>query len=101
MHFCDGRELMTLTRGKAFAYRWEVEYGIETTWLPVRNVSAVELRANPSNAATGLTLRTAAGECPFAFADSNDTLAPYEAWLVALPGVSAASSPAMSGRGAA
>lgn len=86
MHFCDGRELMTLTRGKAFAYRWEVEYGIETTWLPVRNISAVELRADPSNAAISLTLRTAAGDCSFAFADTNDTLAPYEAWLEGLPG---------------
>jgi hypothetical protein len=88
MHFADGRELMTLTRGKAFAYRWEVEYGIETTWLPLRNITAVEVRPDPSNAAASLILRTAAGDCPFAFADTNDTLAPYEAWLAGLPGVS-------------
>jgi hypothetical protein len=92
MHFCDGRELMILTRGRAFAYRWEVEYGVETTWLPVRNLSAADLRADPSNAVAFLTLRTTAGDCPFAFADTNDTLAPYEAWLEGLPGPSSAST---------
>jgi hypothetical protein len=101
MHFSDGRELMVLTRGKAYAYRWEVEYGVETTYAPIRNVMAVAREDDAPNATGTLALRTAAGELRFVFADANETLGAYGAWLAGLPGVSAASSLAVSRRRAA
>lgn len=87
MHFSDGRELMILTRGRTYAYRWEVEYGVDTTYLPVRNIQAAGWTTDPSNGTTLLTLRTAGGETKCAFTADNESVASYAAWLAHLPGV--------------
>ena len=88
MHFSDGRELMVMTRGKAYAYRWEVEYGVETTYIPLRNLTDVTWSADPRNDAVNLVLRTGGGETACVFSRDNASIEPYAAYLsaVATPG---------------
>jgi hypothetical protein len=81
LHFSDGVELKILTRGAAFAYRWQPVYGVETTFIPIRNVVAAEWRADAGNRTTVLDLRTGSGLSSFVFADDNDGIGPYAAYL--------------------
>jgi hypothetical protein len=84
MHFSDGRELMVMTRGKVYAYRWEVEYGVETTYIPLRNLTGASWSADPRNDAVNLVLRTGGGETACVFSRDNASIEPYAAYLSAL-----------------
>jgi hypothetical protein len=84
MHFSDGRELMVMTRGKAYAYRWEVEYGVETTYIPLRNLSAATWSDDRGNEAVNLVLRTGGGDTACVFARENDSVEAYAAYLAAV-----------------
>jgi hypothetical protein len=87
MHFSDGSELRILSRGASYAYRWESTYGLETTYIPVGNVRAVEWRADPANGATTLVIRTRGGDSTFAFLGANASIETYAAYLAGLPGL--------------
>jgi hypothetical protein len=81
LHFSDGVELKILTRGAPFAYRWQPVYGVETTFIPIGNVVAADWHADLGDGATVLDLRTASGQSSFVFADDNDSVGPYAAYL--------------------
>jgi hypothetical protein len=81
LHFSDEVELKILTRGAPYAYRWQPVYGVETTCIPIGNILAVDRHADAANGATVLDLRTGSGESSFVFADDNDSVGPYAAYL--------------------
>ena len=92
MHFSDGRELRIVTRGSAYAYRWEGVYGLETTYIPTGNVHSVEWRA-AADLTTALVLGTGGAEGTFLFMAANPTIEPYAAYLSTLPGMRHAAAP--------
>ena len=93
MHFSDGRELRIVTRGSAYAYRWEGVYGLETTYIPTGNVHSVEWRASAVTGRTALVVGTDGAEGTFLFMAANPTIEPYAAYLATLPGMRRAAAP--------
>lgn len=87
MHASDGRELRVLTRGQAYAYRWESVYGLETTWIPLANVRSVTWRAEAAAATESLVLDTGGGDCTFVFDAANPAIEPYRTYLQGLTGL--------------
>lgn len=85
MHACDGVELRVVSRGQAYAYRWESVYGVETTWIPLVNVRIVAWSPDATTATTTLLIGTGGGECAFAFSSVNATVGSYAAYLASLP----------------
>lgn len=85
MHSSDGRELKIITRGKPYRYRWEVEYGLETTYIPVRNLTSVLWQADVTNAATDLILRTHGEDSVYPFDQANVTIDRYADYLSGVP----------------
>ena len=92
MHFSDGRELRIVTRGSAYAYRWEGVYGIETTYIPTGNVRSIEWR-DAADLTIALVLGTGDAEGAFLFMAANPTIEAYAAYLATLPGMRPALAP--------
>lgn len=87
LHLVDGRELKIIGRSQAYAYRWQVVYGSETSYIPIANLRGVAWQEDPKHAATNLTLRTGGGASVHVFARDNPSIEPYAAFLSALPNV--------------
>jgi hypothetical protein len=84
LHLTDGRELTILSRGQDYAYRWDSVYGVATSYIPTRNLQAVDWHVDVANGAMNLELRTGGGRSRFAFSDDNPGLDRYAASLAAL-----------------
>jgi hypothetical protein len=84
-HACDGIELRVISRGRAYAFRWESVYGVETTWIPLENVRSVAWRPAETADATTLEIGTGGGDCAFVFSAANPTIDPYATYLASLP----------------
>ena len=87
MHLTDGRELMIVGRGPAYAYRWQAAYGTDTSYIPIANLRSVAWQEDAGNAAINLILRTGAGSSVHVFAHDNPSIESYAAFLSALPDV--------------
>jgi hypothetical protein len=92
VHACDGCELRILSRGQAYAYRWEAVYALETTWIPLVNIRSVAQRPDTTSATTTVAVATAGGECTFVFDAANPTLASHASFLESLSGLRPATS---------
>lgn len=86
LHQTDGRVLMVLDRGQAYAYRWQSVYGREQTWIPLANVTRATWDDDPRGMTSTLTVATRGGECSWTFLRDNPTIAPYAAFLARLAG---------------
>jgi hypothetical protein len=81
MHLTDGRELMIIDRGQAYAYRWHTVYGTDTCYIPVTNLRGVVWQADAQNGAVNLVLETGGGTSVYVFAHDNPRIESYAAFL--------------------
>jgi len=84
LHLTNGRELIILSRGQDFAFRWDAVYRVDTLYVPAPNVRDVSWESDRRNGATRLVLRTDGGPSRFVFAEDNPTIVPYTAYLSSL-----------------
>jgi hypothetical protein len=87
MHLTDGRELMIVGRGQAYADRWQSIYGADTCFIPIANLRGIAWQEDARHAAVNLILRTDGGASVHVFARDNPSIASYAAFLSALPDV--------------
>jgi hypothetical protein len=85
VHACDGVELRAVSRGQAYAYRWESVYGIETTWIPLDHVRSVSWSPDATTATITLAIDSGGGRCTFCFSAANPTVDAYATYLASLP----------------
>jgi hypothetical protein len=84
MHLSDGRELVVISRGKEYAYRWDVLYRVDTSFMPLANISDASWEGDERDGVVRLALRTGADAGSFIFAEDNPSIDPYAAFLSAL-----------------
>jgi hypothetical protein len=85
LHWSDGRELMIVTRGQEFKYKWQANYTKETTYLPLANISAVHWQPKPRHTAVSqLAIETPAGPLSFLFTADNPFIPSYDRFLEAV-----------------
>jgi hypothetical protein len=77
LHLTDGRELLVIDRGRAFAYRWHSVYGRVETWLPLAGITAVQLERDAKGPLATLVISTAGGERRWVFRQDNPELDGY------------------------
>jgi len=87
MHLTDGRELMIIDRGQAYAYRWHAVYGTDAWYIPIANLRGISWQEDSKDAAIDLILRTGGGTSTHVFAHDNPSIESYAAFLSALPDV--------------
>lgn len=92
MHCSDGRELVVLTRGKRYAYRWESVYGHEAQYVPLAAIRGVDWRTDDATGVGTLTVGTPGGTLAWSFTTDGDPTA-YRSYLADL---GAAGRPASS-----
>jgi hypothetical protein len=85
LHFCYGRELKVISRGRTFKYRWQNIYGTARTTVPVGDVTGVRWEGDGSNAAVvHLQIETRAGGLSYGFLADNPLVEGYRRFLESL-----------------
>jgi len=81
LHLTDGRELLVIDRGRAFAYRWHSVYGRVETWLPLAGITAARLEGDATGPLVTLVVSTPGGERRWVFRQDVPGLAAYREFL--------------------
>ncbi len=85
LHYCDGRELKQISRGRTFKYRWQNMYGTATYTTPLTNIQGTRWETDDTNMAViHLLVETSAGEISHGFINDNPTLGSLRQFLVSI-----------------
>lgn len=77
IHFFNGNELEIIDRGRKWSYRWQVNYGKDTLYLPVKNIRKIDRIPDSTDGIESLTFRTDISEHSFLFMKDNPGLEIY------------------------
>ncbi len=81
LHLTDGRELLVIDRGRAFAYRWHSVYGRVETWLPLAGITSARLEHDATGPLVTLAVSTTGGERHWVFRQDAPGLDRYREFL--------------------
>ncbi len=82
MHLTNGKEIVIISRGKLWGYRWQAQYGKEICYLPLEKTEGFECRNLESEkTVTACTIALPGSTHTFLFMNENPDLSFYKSSL--------------------